>query len=374
MSAAAGAFRLSRRQFLGGLGGLGAACCLGAESGDGGAAPEHEARHYESLPDGWVRCSLCPRRCRVADGRRGHCGVRENRGGRLVSLVYGRPCAQHVDPIEKKPFFHVYPGSRSYSIATVGCNIECKFCQNYDIAQASPDDIRPPYRPPEAIARAARAAGARTLAYTYTEPTVFYEYMADCARAGRDLGVDSVVVSNGFISDAALRDLLPLVKAIKIDLKAFTQTFYREYCSGHLEPVKNTLRTLASSGVWFEVVVLLIPTLNDSSDEIRRLSAWLAETAGPDVPLHFSRYHPAYKIRNLPPTPAATLDRARRLALAEGCRFVYVGNLPGVDAANTVCPGCGATLVRRHEYRILELGLAGGACARCGRMIPGVWA
>jgi len=368
-------YPLSRRKFLGCLG-AGVAGCVLADT-LAGAAPVgdelHEASFYEPLAGGKVRCKLCPRGCTVSDKQRGYCRVRENRGGRYYSLVYGRPCALHTDPIEKKPFFHVYPGSKAFSIATVGCNMACKFCQNWDISQASPEDVKPSYQSPEEITAAARKSGARTIAYTYTEPVVFAEYVHDCAAAGRKAGIESVMVSNGFITNEALKSLLPVLKAVKIDLKSFTQSFYADICEGQLQPVLDTLKRLSDSGVWYEIVVLLIPTLNDSTDEIKRMAAWIVKDLGPDVPLHFSRYHPMYKIKNIPPTPSDTLRRARQIAVAEGCRFVYIGNVPGEEAQNTVCPYCQAMLIRRYEYRILENNIVKGACKACGKTIAGVW-
>lgn len=333
----------------------------------------HEALFYEKLSGGKVRCKLCPRECITGNKQRGYCRVRENRDGQYYSLVYGRPCALHRDPIEKKPFFHVYPGSHAFSIATVGCNLACKFCQNWDISQANPDGIQPPYVTPESIAQQAHNVGARTIAYTYTEPTIFYEYMADCARAGKERGIESVVVTNGFISAEAQKALFPLVKAIKVDFKAFNASFYRDMCGGGLEPVRESLKRLAGDGVWYEIVVLVIPTMNDSSDEIKRMAAWLVKDLGPDVPLHFSRYHPMYKIKNIPPSPPETLRRARQIAVAEGCRYVYIGNVPGEEYQNTVCPHCKAMLIRRYEYRILENNIVKGACKTCAKPIPGVW-
>ena len=366
---------ISRRKFLSCLGAGAAGCVLADTLADltPGEEELHEASFYEPLAGGKVRCKLCPRGCVVSDKQRGYCRVRENHGGRFYSLVYGRPCTLHTDPIEKKPLFHVYPGSQAFSIATVGCNMACKFCQNWDIAQASPEDMKPSYQSPEKIAAAARKSGARTIAYTYTEPVVFAEYVHDCAVAGRKVGIESVMVSNGFITNKALKSLLPVLKAVKIDLKSFTQSFYADICEGQLQPILDTLKRLADSGVWYEIVVLLIPTLNDSSDEIKRMAAWIVKDLSPDVPLHFSRYHPMYKMKNIPPTPPDTLRRARQIALAEGCRFVYIGNVPGEEAQNTVCPHCQAMLIRRYEYRIMENNIVQGACKACGKMIPGVW-
>lgn len=333
----------------------------------------HEAQFYETLADKSVRCGLCPRHCVVPDGRRGYCRVRENRGGRYVTLVYGRSCAANVDPIEKKPLFHVYPGSKAFSIATVGCNIHCKFCQNWDISQANPEDVPVPYRGPADIAAAAGSAGARTIAYTYSEPTIFYEYLADCARAGRERGIESVVVTNGFMAEAPQAKLLPLLKAVKVDLKAFTQSFYGDVCEGFLDPVLASLKRLAASGVWLEIVCLLIPTLNDSADETKRMSAWIVKELGPNVPVHFTRYHPMYRIKNLPPTPSETLLKARAIAMAEGCRFAYSGNVPGLEGQDTICPSCKKPVVRRYGYQILENTIKDGACGACGAVIPGVW-
>jgi pyruvate formate lyase activating enzyme len=277
------------------------------------------------------------------------------------------------DPIEKKPFFHVYPGSRAFSIATVGCNIECKFCQNWDISQAEPDRVKVPFVPPSRIAELAVRNGSKTVAYTYSEPTIFHEYMVDCAKAVRERGLGNVVVSNGFIAEKPLKEMCKHMTAIKIDLKAFTQTFYGETCGGQLQPVLDTLKRLSESGVWFEIVVLVIPSLNDSVDEIRRMSAWIVKELGPDVPVHFTRFHPAYKIRNLPPTPPKTLQAARAAALEQGCHFVYTGNMPGHEGENTYCPACGAVVFDRYGHLLVSDTLAEGKCHACGASIPGVW-
>jgi pyruvate formate lyase activating enzyme len=336
-------------------------------------SPLHEAMFYEHLDGKAVRCALCPRRCEVPSGRRGYCRVRENQDGRYVTLAYGRPCTLNLDPVEKKPFFHVYPGSKAFSLATVGCNIHCRFCQNWDISQANPEDIAVAYRTPKDIAASAARSGARTIAFTYSEPTIFYEYMLDCAKAAQAHGIDSIVVSNGFINAAPQQALFPHVKAIKIDLKAFTPSFYKNVCDGELQPVLDTLKRLSASGVWFEIVCLLIPTLNDGADDIRRMAAWIVKELGPAVPLHFSRYQPLYQLRNLPPTPPDTILKARAAAMKEGCLFVYTGNLPGLEGQDTGCPACKAVVIRRYGYQILEMNLEAGKCGRCGRNIPGLW-
>ena len=366
--------QVSRRKFLRCAGVAAAAVPAASCTGGALAVPElHEARFYEPLGDGTVQCMLCPWQCVVDKGRRGKCGVRENREGRYYSLVYGRPCTMHNDPIEKKPFFHVYPGSKAFSIATVGCNIECKFCQNWEISQASPDDGSMPFRKPDDIVELALQNRSKTVAYTYTEPTVFCEYIIDCAKAAKDAGLGNVVVSNGFISEKPLKELIPLITGYKVDLKAFTQKFYGELCSGRLSPVLDTLKRLADSGIWFEIVVLVIPTMNDSVDEIKRMAAWIVENLGPDVPLHFTRFHPAYKIRNLPRTPPATLKRARATAKAEGCRYVYTGNMPGGEGENTYCPDCNTCVINRYGHMVGARRLETGKCHACGAEIPGVW-
>jgi len=368
--------RISRRAFLGSLGATTAACACCRAGITLAASPSpapQPARFCKSLPDGSVQCELCPRRCHVAEGLRGYCRVRENRGGTYYSLVYGYACAQNLDPIEKKPFFHVYPGTKAFSIATVGCNLHCKFCQNFDISQASPEDVRVPYRGPDEIADQAAKSGAKSLAYTYNEPTIFHEYMHDCAKAARERGVESIIVSNGFINDAPQKALFPLVKAIKIDLKAFTPDFYTRICEGRLQPILDTLKRLSGSGVWYEIVNLVIPTLNDKTQDLQRLAAWVVKELGPDVPIHFTRYTPLYRLKNLPPTPSETLLKAREIAMKEGCHFAYCGNLPGLEGEDTFCPACKKTVIKRYGFRVLENNLSGSTCKFCKTIIPGVW-
>jgi len=364
---------LTRRRFLGVAGATAAAARVCPVHGAPALPPPHEASFYEKLEDKKVKCGLCPRRCVTEPGKRGHCGVRENRDGTYYSLVYGRPVSIHNDPIEKKPFFHVLPGTKALSLATVGCNIHCKFCQNHEISQASPDDVKPPFVRPDRIAHVAVQAGSKTVAYTYSEPTVFYEYMYDCARAAKERGVGNVVVSNGFIREEPVKKLLPLLTAYKVDFKAFSQNFYAKQCEGRMKPVQETLKRLADSGIWFEIVVLTIPTLNDDLDEIKRMAAWVLKELGPNVPLHFTRFHPAYKLRNLPRTPMKTVIAARKTAMKEGCRFVYTGNMPGGEGESTYCPKCGHCVLKRYGHFVLSKALQAGKCAKCGEAIPGVW-
>jgi pyruvate formate lyase activating enzyme len=332
-----------------------------------------KARHWVALDHLRVECQLCPRRCQVADQERGYCGVRENRGGDYYTLVHGRACTWHADPIEKKPLFHVLPGEKAFSIATAGCNIECKFCQNWNISQFRPEQIRSLDLPPEKVVTGCRETGSKCLAFTYSEPVIFYEYMFDSAVRAEEAGVHPVMISNGYIEPEPMKELLPHLTAVKIDLKAFTEKFYKETCSGRLKPVLNTLELLQESGKWFELVVLIVPTLNDDPKEIRQMCKFVATKLSPDVPLHFSRYHPTYKIQNIPPTPTQTLERCHQIAREEGLRYVYLGNLPGHPAANTQCPSCEKVVIRRYGFLIRENKIKEGKCSYCGQSIPGVW-
>jgi len=336
--------------------------------------PAREASWYKKLDRQRVECQLCPQACKVADMERGTCGVRENRGGTYYTLVHSLACSLHADPIEKKPFFHVLPGELALSFATAGCNVECKFCQNWEISQFRPEQVQSYWLPPESLVEMAKRSGTKLTAATYSEPVVYWEYVRDVATAARAAGLRPTIVSNGFIQERPLRDVLPLLDAVKVDLKAFTEDFYQEQVRGKLEPVLKTLEIIRGAGVWLEIVVLLVPTLNDSEDEVRRMAAWVKEHLGPEVPLHFTRFHPTYRLTNLPPTPVDTLERAWRAATAEGLRFVYLGNVPGHAAESTHCPGCGEVVIRRMGFRILDNLLKDGHCPKCQRAIPGVWA
>ena len=332
-----------------------------------------DAMWFERLEDKAVRCTLCPRDCIVADVERGYCGVRENRGGDYKTLVYGTLCSLAVDPIEKKPLFHYLPGTTALSIATPGCNIECKFCQNWEISQFRPEQVQTVTVPPENLVRMARSEGHPTIAYTYSEPVIFYEYMHDTAAVGRENGIGSVIISNGYIHEEPLRELCQHLTGVKIDLKAFTETFYRDQCAGRLKPVLEALEILTDIGIHTEIVVLIIPTLNDSTEEIGEMSRWIVSHMGEEVPLHFSRFHPTYRLKNLPPTPIETLERARRVAMDAGLQYVYIGNVPIHEAEHTYCPSCGKVVIHRVGYRTDPSGLRDGGCASCGHKIPGVW-
>jgi pyruvate formate lyase activating enzyme len=333
-----------------------------------------EARYYKKLEDREVECELCPRRCRLGDRERGYCGVRENDGGIYYTLVYGKACTMNADPIEKKPFFHVLPGTQALSIASAGCNVNCKFCQNWEISQVRPEQVNHFDLPPAAVAEAAVRHDCRTVAYTYSEPIVFYEYMFDAAVEANKRGVRSVVVSGGHVNPEPLEALTKVVAAIKIDLKAFNQDFYTNYVRGELQPVLDAIKLVVRSKVWCEVVYLVIPTLNDDPGEIRRLARWMTAEVGPDVPLHFTRFHPMYLVKNLPPTPVSTLESLRKVALEEGLRFVYIGNVPGHEGENTYCPKCRRTLIRRYVFEIETNEIKEGTCPSCRTRIPGLWA
>ncbi|RJP21535.1 MAG: AmmeMemoRadiSam system radical SAM enzyme [Candidatus Abyssobacteria bacterium SURF_5] len=332
-----------------------------------------EAMHYKKLEEGKVECEVCPRACKVAPKERGYCGVRENFGGSYKTLVYGRACSINVDPIEKKPLFHFLPGARALSLATAGCNIECKFCQNWEISQFRPEQVRSIHFPPEAVVAKAIEGRIESIAFTYTEPVVFYEYMHDTAKLAKEKSIKSVMISNGYIKEKPMSELCEHLSAVKIDLKAFTEKFYSEMCSGKLQPVLDTLKLLKKKKMWFEVVVLIIPTLNDDPGEIADMCAWIVTELGPDVPIHFTRYHPTYKIKNLPPTPIRTLDRAREIARKAGLNYSYVGNVPGHEGESTYCPNCQRAVVRRVGFGIASVELEKGKCKHCGWTIAGVW-
>jgi pyruvate formate lyase activating enzyme len=320
-----------------------------------------------------ARCELCANGCLVAPGGRGACGARMNVGGTLRSLVYGRPLAIHVDPIEKKPFNHFLPGAQAYSLGTAGCPLHCRFCQNWQLSQARPEDHESRLVPPAALVADAAARRAPVIAFTYNEPTVQAEYALDVAREARARGVRSVIVSCGFMTEAPLAELCGVLAAVKIDLKGFSPGFYRDVCRAELKPVLRSIVQVARSGVHLELVNLVVPTLNDDRAMLEELAGWVAGEVGPDVPLHFTRFHPDYQLQNLPPTPVATLERARELAMRKGVRFVYVGNVPGHAGAHTYCPGCGKVVVARSGYFVTDLQLDGGRCRHCRREIPGVW-
>ena len=335
--------------------------------------PLHEALYYKKLEHKKVECQLCPRQCVVDDWERGYCGVRENRGGTYYTFVYSQVCSAHNDPIEKKPLFHFLPGTNAFSIATAGCNMLCKFCQNWQISQARPEQVDNVYMPPSKVIEWAKKSGSKSIAYTYTEPVIFYEFMLDTSKLAQQNGLHPVMISNGYIELEPMRHVCQHLSGVKIDLKAYTEKFYKESCASHLQPVLDTLQLLRDTGVWYEIVYLIIPTLNDDPGEIEAMSVWIRETLGPDVPLHFSRFHPQYMLKNLPPTPVETIEMARNTAMNAGLRYVYIGNVPGHPGESTYCHQCKKIVIQRVGYRIYEMNLNDGVCMFCGEKIPGVW-
>ena len=334
-----------------------------------------EALFYRKLSGRRVRCELCFRRCVIPPGGRGFCKVRENRRGRLYTLVYGLPCALQIDPIEKEPLLHVLPGSRIFCLATVGCSQRCYFCHNWHISQALPEEVPGvPLSPREAV-RIAKRRGCVGVSFTYVEPTVFYEYMLDVAKAFKAAGMRAFLHTCGAINLKPLSVLLRYLDAVVVDLKGFTEKFYeRASPGGDLRHVLSVIKAVKKAGVWLEIVNLVIPGYNDDLGDIKRMCLWIKREVGPEVPLHFSRFFPAHKMRHVPPTPVKTLEEARRVALSVGLKFVSIGNVPGHPANSTYCPRCGRVVIRRHHFAVLEVNLRRGKCKFCGRPIPGIWA
>lgn len=338
-----------------------------------------EALLYEKLDDSRVRCMLCAHRCLIAEGKKGVCQVRENREGKLYSLVYGQLISQAVDPIEKKPLFHFYPGSTAFSVATVGCNFRCTFCQNADISQAPHDRgyVAGRQVAPEAVVEAARRHKCQSIAYTYTEPTVFFEYTYDIAQLAHRAGIANVYVTNGYMSPEMLEMVTsptepPLIDAANVDLKAFRDDFYRRQCGASLQPVLDSLKMMKARRMWVEVTTLVIPGLNDSDGELNDIAQFIARELGPETPWHVSRFHPAYKLVDRPSTPVSTLHRAREIGLEAGLRYVYEGNVPGSGGENTICPQCGEVAIHRMGFDIRDNRARGGVCVHCGAKIDGV--
>ena len=337
----------------------------------------HPGRHYTALPDGRLRCDVCPRHCKLRDGQRGLCFVRARAGDEVVLTTYGRSSGYCVDPIEKKPLAHFLPGTPVLSFGTAGCNLTCSFCQNHDISKSRAMDTLMDQAPPERIAQAARERGCRSVAFTYNDPVIFLEYAVDTARACHAEDVKTVAVTAGYVGAAARADFFAPIDAANVDLKGFTERFYRQLCTGSLAPVLETLEYLVhETDVWVEITTLLIPGENDSDAELRALSRWAVGQLGPHVPLHFSAFHPDYRMQDRGRTPAATLHRARAIALEAGVHHVYTGNIADEAGQSTWCPTCGACVIGRDGYRITAWNLAvdggQGRCV-CGAGIPGVF-
>ena len=333
-----------------------------------------EAMLYEKLDDQRVHCNLCGHRCTIKPDRRGICGVRENRAGVLYSLVYGTLIAEHIDPIEKKPFFHVYPASNSYSIATVGCNFNSEFCQNHDISQMprstlmiTGEDILP-----AEIVSQAKKSGSKTIAYTYTEPTIYFELAYDTAKIAHENGLKNVFVTNGFMTSEAIETITPFLTAANVDLKSFRDEFYRKRCGATLNPVLENLNKMKEMGIWVEITTLLIPALNDSNEELKDIAQFIAGL-GKETPWHISRFHPQFKMLNVPVTSISSLHRAVEIGKQSGLKYVYSGNVPGDEGENTHCFHCDNLLIERYGYRIVNINLTGNKCNKCGTELEGVF-
>lgn len=332
-----------------------------------------EAMFYTRESGNRVHCALCRHRCLIADGARGICAVRENRGGTLYSLVYGRLVAENVDPIEKKPLFHVLPGSKSFSIATAGCNFHCRHCQNYTISQVDRSaPVTGAMQSPEAVVAKARATGCRSIAYTYTEPTIFFEFAYDTARLAREAGLLNIFVTNGYITKEALEAIAPYLDAANIDLKGFTDAFYRDNVGARLSEVLDSIVEYRKQGIWIELTTLIIPGLNDKEEELKGIADFIVANLGADTPWHVTQFYPTYKLTDRPRTPVETLRRAREIGKAAGLRYVYEGNVPGEGGENTWCPTCTALLIERYGYLIEKNTIKGGACPDCGTAVAGI--
>ncbi len=323
--------------------------------------------------DKLVKCLLCAQGCIIRPGERGGCRARFNANGEMRSLVYGRPVSIHVDPIEKKPFYHFLPGSTAFSLSTSGCPLHCKFCQNWEISQARPEDFQVKRVAPAEIVAAALDRSAPVIAFTYNEPTVFTEYLTDIAREAAKARLRSVMVSCGFMNQEPLSEICSVLDAIKIDLKGFDPDFYRRVCQAELQPVLRSIQQISKSKVHLEIVNLVVPTLNDSEKMLNALSEWIAAEIGPDVPLHFTRFHPDYQLLNLPPTPVSTLEKARDIAMKHGLHYAFIGNVPGHPGNNTYCPKCGKTVIKRSAFFVEELNLKKGQCKFCNAPVSGKW-
>jgi pyruvate formate lyase activating enzyme len=333
-----------------------------------------EALFYEKLDGNKVHCHLCRHNCLIAEDKRGICGVRENRGGILYSLVYGMPCSWHVDPIEKKPFFHFFPGSKAFSIATVGCNFRCLHCQNHEISQMPKNGGHVPGQKmsPEDVVVLARQSGCRSISYTYTEPTIFYEYAFDIARLAKENGIRNNFVTNGYIQEEPLKAIQPYLDGANIDLKGFNAEFYKKVCGADLSRVLDTIRLYKKLGIWIELTTLIIPGHNDSEKELQGIAKFIKDELGAETPWHVSAFYPTYKLLDANRTSSKTLHRARQIGMEEGLRYVYEGNIPGSDGENTYCYHCNKPVIRRYGYTITEYNIKNSACTFCGTIIDGI--
>lgn len=382
--------RLTRREFLKAgtwgfctMGLTGISACTRERNNQNTPTPQTARKGFiRAIPSPWftklenyrVRCELCPRQCELARGERAVCRVRENRDGVGYTLVYGNPLLLQEDPVERKPFFHVMPGSWALSVATVGCNLSCKFCEAWDMALVEPEEVHSYDMLPEKLIAHVQAANVPAISFAFTEPVVYYEYMEAVASLAKEAGLLNLVHTAGYIRPEPLKALVKNLDAVNVDLKSFDPVFYREVVGGELEPVLATLKLLKEAGIHIEITNILIPTLNDDPEGIGRMCQWIARELGTDIPVHFARFYPLYKLSNLPQTPVSTLDRARSIALNEGLKFVYIARVTGHEGENTFCPGCREVVIKRMGFVIDEMHLDKGKCSYCGTEIPGIWA
>ncbi len=365
---------------LQGLNALNASTCIPALTTGPSPKPDKmdrdslkEAMYYTTLERNRVRCDLCYRRCVIAENRTGFCRVRENINGQLYSLVYGNASGLQIDPVEMEPMYHMLPGHSNLCVYTASCNFRCKHCHNWHISQRGPSGISPRSYSALEIADIAKRRGCKSISHSINEPTVFYEYMYDIAKAAREEGLLTLFHTNGYISPEPLRDVLKYMNGVTVDLKAFCDDFYRDISSANLEPVLDTLKIIRQENVHLEIVTLIIPTLNDSIEETDKMSKWIVKNIGRDVPLHLNRFSPTYQLTSLPPTPLSTLEAAAGKARQNGLHYVYIGNVPGHDSYSTYCPECGKLLVSRTHYSVTGNELKDGRCGSCGKEIYGVW-
>lgn len=332
-----------------------------------------EAMYYKKLKNKIVQCQLCPHFCAINPGERGRCHARENKNGKLISLVYSNLCSVALDPIEKKPLYHFLPGELALSIATAGCNLSCKHCQNWEISQSGPEEISSTDMPPKKIIEQAKKNNVKIISYTYTEPTIFYEYVLDTSKPAKEAKIKNTIVSNGFINPAPLKQLCKYIDGANIDLKSISDKFYKKICGARVQPILEALKILKKQRIWLEITNLLIPTLNDSEKDIKKLVSWVKKNLGEKVPLHFTAFYPCYKLMNLPSTSIETLKKARKIALDAGLRYVYTGNIPDDEGDSSFCPKCGKLLIKRRLFSVMENNLQRGKCKYCKEKIDGVW-
>ncbi|TVR68374.1 MAG: AmmeMemoRadiSam system radical SAM enzyme [Spirochaetaceae bacterium] len=369
----AGAFGAGALCLSGLLGAPGLLHTTHAQTTARGVTGKHPSPWFRSLSRKGVQCLLCPRECRIGPGERGSCRVRTNQNGTGYTLSYGNPALVQSDPVERKPFFHFLPGSRALSISTAGCPLSCSFCEVWDMALVSPEEVHTYHLPPRDVVEHARSTGVQSVSYAFGEPVAFWEYVQETSVRARRAGLHNLLHTSGYINREPLTAVMDNLDAVNVDLKSFDPEFYRNLCGGELQPVLDTLKVLGKNGVHLEITNLLIPTMNDDTAMIRRMCRWIHDELGPDVPLHLARFYPLYKLSNLPPTPVATIDRARDAAREAGLNYVYVARVTGHEGENTYCPSCGATAIKRLGFVIEEINIRDGHCSRCNGAIPGRW-